>query len=58
MDPVFARDTQDRALVFFVVGNALGADGTCVNFWYFRVAPNVSGECNEEEYDCQRGIPS
>ena len=27
-----------------------------VNFWWSRVAPKVSGECNEEEYDCRHVI--
>ena len=40
-----------------LVMHALGADGTCVNFWWSRVALNVSSECNEEEYDCRRVIP-
>ena len=52
VDPVFARDASDRAIVFFVVGHALGAGGTRVNFWWSGVALNVSSECNEEEYDC------
>ena len=43
VDPVFARDAQDTALLFFVVVNALGADETLVNFWWSRVALNVSG---------------
>ena len=28
-----------------------------VNYWWSRVALNVSGECYEEEYDCRRVIP-
>ena len=31
--------------------------GHVVNFWWSRVALNVSGECNEEEYDCRDVIP-
>ena len=40
----------------FVVDDALGADGTRVNFWWSTVAANVSGNCNEEEYDRRRVI--
>ena len=51
VDPVFARGAYDRALVFFVAGNALRAYGTRVNFGWSRIALNLSGKCNEEEYD-------
>ena len=28
-----------------------------VNFWWSRVVLNVSGECNEEEYDGRHVVP-
>ena len=46
-----------RTEPFFVIGNALGADGTRVNFWWSRVGLNDSCECDEEEHDCRRVIP-
>ena len=50
--PVLARIAYDRTLIFFVVGDALRADGTHENFWWFRVALNISCKCNEERYEC------
>ena len=47
---------RKEPLYFFIVGNALGADGTLVNFWWSRDALNLSSECNEK-YDCQHVIP-
>ena len=52
LDPVYGRDAFDSALTFFVVGDAMGADGTQVNFGGSRVTLNVSCKCNEEEYEC------
>ena len=52
VEPVLARIAYDRTHIFFVVADALRADGTRENFWWFIVALNISGKCNEERYEC------
>ena len=54
---VWTQSCIGQSPCIFVVGNALGADETCVNFWWSSVIFDVSGECNEEEYDCRCIIP-